>query len=62
MVHTIRKHDDFVVGLPAQPLTSTPIALSGIATLDYYLCIETIPSPWSLLEMKLTLSQGNCPP
>lgn len=62
MVHTIRKHDDFVVGLPAQPLTSTPIVLSEISILDSYLCTETAPSPWSLLEMQPTLSQGNCPP
>lgn len=62
MVHTIRKHDDFVVGLPTQPLTSTPIALSGISTLESYLCIQTAPSPWSLLEIEPTLSQGNCPP
>lgn len=58
----IRRHDDFVVGLPAQPLTSTPTAVPGISALGSYLYIKIVSFPGSLLEMQLTLSQGNCLP
>lgn len=57
-----RRNGDFIVGLPAQPLSYTLIVVPGILTLGSYFCIKIVSSPGSFFEIQFILSQGNCPP
>lgn len=56
------RNGDFIVSLPAQPLSSTLIVVPGISTLGSCFCIKIVSSPGPFFEIRLILSQGNCPP